>query len=165
VGQGKAVSENETENVLAEVAEWFFEDYLPTWVDVGNQGIDNGPEFILEYWGVPLYYYNTDGGQWALDGESVIALLKTTHTRLKESGYAYTDVIDPVVRVYHRNGAAIEVIWSRRRIDDAEIERLAVHFELIRTRNGWRIAGIQFRSTHADSLSDAWGAADNGALR
>jgi len=59
------MSENETENLTSEVAEWFFEDYLPSWVGVGNQGIDNGPGFILDYWGVPLYYYNTDGGQWA----------------------------------------------------------------------------------------------------
>jgi hypothetical protein len=91
-------------------------------------------------------------------------LLNTTHTRLRANGYAYTEVVDRAVRLYHRNGAAIEVIWSRRRADDTEIERLAVHFEVIRTQNGWRIAGIQRRFTHADSLSDAWAAADDGEL-
>jgi len=69
------------------------------------------------------------------------------------------------VRVYHRNGAAIEVIWSRRRADGTEIERLAVHFEVIRTSDGWRIAGIQRRPTHADALSDAWGATVDRAGR
>jgi hypothetical protein len=65
--------------------------------------------------------------------------------------------MDQVVRAYHRNGAAIEVIWSRRRADDSEIERLAVHFEVIRTERGWRMAGIQRRRTHADTLPEAWG--------
>jgi hypothetical protein len=159
------MSDNQTETVTAEVTKWFFEDYVPTWVGVGKGSIDTGPGFILDYWGVPLYYYTPDGGQWALDGASVTALLNTTHTRLKANAYDYTEVVDRAVRVYHRNGAAIEVIWSRRRADDTEIERLAVHFEVIRTQNGWRFAGIQYRFTHADSLSDAWAAADDGDLR
>jgi NTF2-like protein (DUF6841) len=159
------MSDNESETVTAEVAEWFFDDYLPTWVSVGNGAIDQGPEFILNYWGVPLYYYHPDGGQWALDGDGVTGLLNTTHTRLKANGYAYTDVVDQAVRAYHRNGAAIEVIWSRRRADDTEIERLAVHFEVIRTQNGWRFAGIQYRPTHADSLVNAWAGTVNGGVR
>jgi hypothetical protein len=163
--QGNALADNETEAVTAEVTEWFFQDYLPTWVGVGNGAIGTGPRFILDYWGVPLYDYHPDGGQWALDGDGVTAFLNKTHTRLKANGYAYTEVLDRAVRSYHRNGAAIEVIWSRRRADDTEIERLAVHFEAIRTPEGWRIAGIQRRPTHADLLADAWAATDNGAGR
>jgi hypothetical protein len=151
--------------VTAEVTEWFFDDYLPTWVSVGNEADDKGPEFILNYWGVPLYKYHPDGGQWALDAESVTALLNSTHTRLRANRYAYTNVVDRAVRVYHRNGAAIEVIWSRRRADDTEIERLAVHFEVIRTESGWRVAGIQLRPTDADALSRAWAESDNGGRR
>jgi hypothetical protein len=151
---------NETETVTAEVTQWFFDDYLPTWVSVGNEADDKGPDFILNYWGVPLYKYHPDGGQWALDAETVTELLNSTHTRLRANGYAYTNVVDRAVRVYHRNGAAIEVIWSRRRADDTEIERLAVHFEVIRTESGWRVAGIQLRPTRADALSRAW--ADTG---
>jgi hypothetical protein len=159
------MSDSETETVTAEVAEWFFDDYLPTWVGVGNGDINTGPGFILNYWGVPLYDYHPDGGQWALDGAGVTGFLNKTHSRLKANGYAYTEVVDRAVRAYHRNGAAIEVIWSRRRADGSEIERLAVHFEVIRTKNGWRIAGIQRRPTHADLLSDAWGATGNGGIR
>ena len=161
--RGKTVSDNETEAATAEVAEWFFDDYLPTWVSVGNEAIDMGPEFILNYWGVPLYKYHPDGGQWALDADSVVGLLNTTHTRLRTNGYAYTDVVDRAVRAYHRNGAAIEVIWSRRRADDTE--RLAVHFEVIRTESGWRVAGIQLQPTRADVLSQAWAGTDNGGRR
>jgi hypothetical protein len=158
------MSNSETETVTAEVTRWFFDDYLPIWVGVGNGAIDRGPDFILGYWGVPLFYFGPDGGQWALDGEGVSALLDTTHTRLKANSYAYTEVVDRAVRAYHRNGAAIEVIWSRRRADDTEIERVAVHFELIRTKSGWRMAGIQRRFTHAERLADAWAAADGGGM-
>jgi hypothetical protein len=159
------MSDNETEAVTAEVVEWFFGDYLPTWVGAASGAIDKGPRFILDYWGVPLYDYHPDGGQWALDGDAVTELLNTTHTRLKANGYIYTEVVDRTFRAYHRNGAAIEVIWSRRRADDTEIERLAVHFEVIRTQNGWRVAGIQRRPTHADTLADAWGATRFGGMR
>ena len=96
------------------------------------------------------------------DAKTVTGLLNSTHTRLRANGYAYTKVVDRAVRVYHRNGAAIEVIWSRRRADDTEIERLAVHFEVIRTESGWRVAGIQLRPTDADALSRAWAESDNG---
>lgn len=160
----EAIPDNETETVTAEVTEWFFTDYLATWVGVGNEAIDRGPEFILDYWGVPLYYYHPDGGQWALNGDAVTRLLDITHTRMKANGYAYTEVVDRSVRTYHRNGAAIEVIWSRRRADDTEIERLAVHFEVIRAPNGWRVAGVQRRPTHAETLSEAWDGTGDGGM-
>lgn len=159
------MSRNETEDVTAEVTQWFFDDYLPTWVAIGSGAIDDGPGFILDYWGVPLYDYHPDGGQWALDGDAVTGLLEITHSRLKTNGFTHTVVVDRSVRTYHRNGAAIEVIWSRRRADDTEIERLAVHFEVIRTQSGWRMAGIQRRSTHAETLSEAWAAADRDGTR
>lgn len=142
--------------VTAEVADWFFGDYLPTWEGVGNGSIEGGPEFILDYWGTPLFDYYPEGGDWALDSDGVVALLATTHTRLQAHHYAYTAVLDRTVRSYHRNGAAIEVIWSRRRADHTEIERLAVHFEVLRTSQGWRVAGIQRRGTAANSLIQAW---------
>jgi hypothetical protein len=65
-------------------------------------------------------------------------------------------VPDHSVSVYHDNGAAIEVIWSRCRADSTEIERLAAHFELGRNEEGWRIVGIQTSSTTADLLGEAW---------
>jgi hypothetical protein len=63
------------------------------------------------------------------------------------------------VTVYHDAGAAIEVIWSRCRDDDSEIEWLAVHFEVTRGSAGWRLVGIQVAPTRADALSAAWGGA------
>jgi hypothetical protein len=163
--KGKAMSDDETETTAAEVTEWFFEGYVPTWVGVSNGTIDKGPEFILNYWGVPLYDYRPDGGSWMLDGDGVTGMLDTMQTPLKAHGFTHTEVVDRAVRAYHRNGAAIEVIWSRRRADDTEIERLAVHFEVIRTEDGWRVAGIQRRPTHADTLSDAWAATGDRGTR
>ena len=79
--------DNETRRTTTEVTEWFFNEYLPTWVGVGSGAIDRGPEFILDYWGVPLYDYHPDGGDWALDGDTVTGWLDTTHTRLKANGF------------------------------------------------------------------------------
>jgi hypothetical protein len=50
---------------------------------------------------------------------------------------------------------AIEVIWSRR-AGQAEIERLAVHFQGVRSRDGWRVIGIQYTGTSAESLDEVW---------
>jgi hypothetical protein len=141
---------------MSDVSAWFFDDYLPTWVGVGNGTIHKGPEFILDYWGHPLCYANPDEAEWAADGRAVIDLLGGMQARLRADGYTHTEVLDRSVRVYHDNGAAIEVIWSRRRADESEIERIAVHFEVIRTAGGWRIAGIQHLLTEADILAEAW---------
>ena len=80
--------------------------------------------------------------------------------RLRGDGYAYTAVPDQKVTVYHDNGAAIEVIWSRRRADGTEIERLAAHFEVARGQAGWRVISIQATPTTSDSLNTVWPQAD-----
>jgi hypothetical protein len=143
-------------SVQDEVTSWFFHDYLPTWVGVAAGTIARGPEFILDYWGAPLHYSTDQGGQWLPDASAVVELLEQTQARLRAQGYAYTDVPDHKVSLYHDSGAAIEVIWSRCRADSTEIERLAVHFELTRTPADWRVVGIQMVPTSADKLSAAW---------
>jgi hypothetical protein len=139
------------------VTRWFFDDYLPLWIGVGSGTIARGPEFILDYWDVPLHYCTPDGGKWLLDGAAVVGLLARNHRRLRTQGYTHTAVPDRQVTVYHAAGAAIDVIWSRCRADDSEIERLAVHFEVARGSAGWRAVGIQEAPTRADSLNTAWG--------
>ena len=86
----------------------------------------------------------------------MIAVLQQLHTRLRGEGYADTAVPDRKVTAYNDNGAAIEVIWSRRRTDGTEIERVAVHFEVARGAAGWRIIGVQAVPTTSESLNDAW---------
>jgi glyoxylase-like metal-dependent hydrolase (beta-lactamase superfamily II) len=143
-------------SVHDEVAHWFFDDYLPTWVGVGAGTIARGPEFILDYWAAPLHWSDPQGSQWIPDVPAVVTFLQQLQTRLQGEDYAYTSLPDQKVKVYHDNGAAIEVIWSRRRSDGTEIERLAAHFEVSRGPAGWRIAGIQATPTSSDSLKTAW---------
>jgi hypothetical protein len=146
-------------SVRDQVTRWFFDDYLPVLVGVGSGAIAQGPEFILDYWGVPLHYCTPDGGKWLLDAAGVVGLLERSYSRLRAQGYSYTAVPDRNVTVYHDAGAAIEVIWSRCRADDSEIERVAVHFEVARGSAGWRAVGIQTLQTTANSLNAAWGGA------
>jgi hypothetical protein len=143
-------------SVCDEVTRWFFEDYLPRWVGVGSGTIAQGPEFILDYWGVPLHYCTPYGSEWLLDAAGVVRVLEGNHGRLRAQGYSYTAVPDRKVTVYHDAGAAIEVIWSRCRADRSEIERLAVHFEVARASARWRVVGIQRAPTNENSLSAAW---------
>jgi hypothetical protein len=105
---------------------------------------------------VPLHHCPPDGGEWLLDSATVVGLLARNHSRLRAQGYSYTAVPDRKVTIYHRAGAAIDVIWSRCRADDTEIERLAVHFEVARGSAGWRVVGIQTAPTTATSLNAAW---------
>src|SRR6476660_9623867 len=90
--------------------------------------------------------------QWLFDAPAVVLHLQQLQARLRDAGYAHTAVPHHTVRVYHRDGAAIEVIWSRCRADGSEIERLAVHFEIGRGPAGWRILGVQAAPTSSSSL-------------
>jgi hypothetical protein len=143
-------------SVSDEVTSWFFDDYLPTWVGVAAGTIARGPEFILDYWAAPLHLSTEQGGQWFQDAPAVVQFLEETQSRLQAEGYAYTDVPDQRVSVYSEGGAAIDVIWSRCRADGSEIERLAAHFEISRSQEGWRVVGIQLSSTSAETLGEAW---------
>ena len=143
-------------SVRDEVAHWFFDDYLTTWIGVGAGTIQRGPEFILDYWSAPLSWSDNEGSRWILGPSDVVAMLQLLHNRLRNEGYAHTAVPDQQVTAYHDNGAAIEVIWSRQRADGSEIERVAAHFEIGRGSHGWRILGVHAVPTTSDSLKTAW---------
>jgi hypothetical protein len=143
-------------SVQDEVRQWFFDDYLTTWITVGAGTVARSPDFILDYWGVPFHWSDDQGTQWLPDAPGVVAQLDSLQTRLRREGYAHTAGPDQKVTVYHRNGAAIEVIWSRQRADSTEIERLAAHFEVARGPQGWRIVGVQATPTTSDSLNSVW---------
>jgi glyoxylase-like metal-dependent hydrolase (beta-lactamase superfamily II) len=143
-------------SVHDEVAHWFLDDYLPTFVGVGTGAIPRGPEFILDYWAVPLNWSDDQGTRWFMDAATVVGQLQQMQNRLRGEDYAYTALPDHRVKVYHDNGAAIDVIWSRRRSNGTEIERLVAHFEVARGPAGWRVVGIQATPTTSDSLTTAW---------
>ncbi|MGB8407825.1 MAG: hypothetical protein WCE30_27550 [Mycobacterium sp.] len=141
--------------VLDDVKHWFFDDYLPTWVGIAAGTIDRGPDFVLDYWSSPLHYSDGTRAEWFLDAAAVTDFLNGMHAQLKEHGYTHTDVPDHRIRVYNGTGAAIEVIWSRCG-DGYEIQRLAVHFEISRSADGWRVVGIQTVPTTASELAAVW---------
>ncbi len=143
-------------SVHDEVAHWFLDDYLPTWVGVGAGAIARGPDFILDYWSTPLHWSDDQGSRWMMDAPAVVEMLQQMQNRLHGEDYAYTALPDRQVTVYHDNGAAVDVIWSRRRSNGTEIERLAAHFEVARGTAGWRIIGIQAAPTTSHSLRNAW---------
>jgi hypothetical protein len=129
-----STASSDLDDVLEQVTSWFCDDYVPRWVSVGNGTSEDGPEFILRFWGCPLH----------------------VSTPLRDAGYTHTVIPDSRVTVFHANGAAIDAIWSRRATGDNEIQRVAVHFELARSEDSWRIVGIQTSDTTMYSLDRLW---------
>lgn len=152
----------ENEKIKAEIDHWFFDVYFNHWVEVGNGKRDEGPEFVLQYWGTPMYATvdDPDLSMWMLKDQDVVDFLVMQQTLLKEAGYTHTHVPDKKITVYNRNGGAIEVIWSRRAADETEIQRYVVHFEVIRIDGVWKVVGVQSRNTDIaddkDSITQAW---------
>ncbi len=143
-------------SVNDEVTQWFFDDYMSTWIGVVSGVIARETDFILDYWSVPLHYTAGSTAQWLLEATQVVAVSAQTQGRLREQGFATTTIPDYSVMVYNQAGAAIEAIMSRCRADGSEIERQVVHFELAREPVGWRVIGIQSISSAADALTVAW---------
>jgi hypothetical protein len=142
-------------DTLGEVTTWFFEDYLGRWVTAGATGAS--PTFITEYWSSPFWVSIPGVPPGALpDPESVIGFLDAMQTRLRAAGYTHTVVPDRRIIVLNDRGATIEVIWSRRRADESEIERLAVHFAVVRRDMGWRAVAVFAQPTDAELLDKVW---------
>lgn len=145
-----------------EVRHWFFDIYFNHWVDVGAGRRSEGPEFVLEYWGTPMFVTADEPAiaMWALEPQQVVDFLAMQHEMLTSAGYDHTEIPDQRIFVYNENGASIEVIWSRQARDNAEIQRMVVHFEVARMEGTWKVVGIQARGTDRtkdkDSIDGAW---------
>jgi len=144
-----------------EIAYWFFEVYLPTWVDLGAKGGHEG--VILEFWGFPLHAASVNMTRCLMTGDDVIGLLRANQVPLQAASYTHTRVLDRRVVGFNENAGAIDVIWSRRRADESEIERRAVHFEIHRTASGWRVVAIASALTDRTSLAEVWETIEEGA--
>ncbi|MEM1133442.1 MAG: hypothetical protein AAGH53_10925 [Pseudomonadota bacterium] len=148
--------------VCAELNHWFFDVYINHWVDVGAGRRDDGPEFILQYWGTPMFVTNDKPAlaAWLLTGEEIIQFLAIQHQMLEAGGYSHTHVPDKTIRAYNNTGGAIEVIWSRRASDETEIQRFVVHFECAKFGETWKVVGVHSRATDAaldgDKIAGAW---------
>ncbi|MFK0160871.1 hypothetical protein ACIQVK_53705 [Streptomyces sp. NPDC090493] len=138
-----------------EINEWFFQDYLPNWVAAVKSGDDSS--FIARYWGAPLWIGGDAGSTGLLaTSEEVIAWFDASSSHLKSSGYTHTKVLDARSMTFNKNAGFIDVMWSRRRGDESEIERMAVHFLIALTADGLRVVAIEAALTETDSLDDVW---------
>lgn len=148
--------------VAKELSTWFFNVYFNHWVEVGSGVRDEGPEFVLQYWGTPMFATadNPDISAWLLTDQDIVDFLVMQYTMLKEAGYSHTSVPDRKIHVYNHNGGSIEVIWSRQAADDTEIQRLVCHFEIAKMDGVWKVVGVQARTTlvenDEDSIDKAW---------
>lgn len=142
------------EQVEAELTRWFFGDYLGMWVDIGKGKAE--PSAVLSYWGAPLHAAAVVQTRWLKDSDEVLLHVAKTQKPLKEQNYDHTIVLDHRVTVYNASAASIDAIWSRRRIDESQIERVASHFEIHMTENGWRVVAMANRPTESGSLAEVW---------
>lgn len=145
----------ELELAYAEFDDWFSNQYKPAFI----QGVGDGgdPSFISEYWGSPLWVGN-DLGPITLAGTDldVVRAFSAMTARLHAAGYADSVVLDRRTVVFNRDGAAIDSLWSRRRGDGSEIERVAVHFVVARRAEGIRVVAFETHATDAETLDEAW---------
>jgi hypothetical protein len=153
---GRVETSDDLAATREEVIAWFFDDYLKRWVAASSGASGEGPEFVLDYWGVPMSVTALGEALWLLDAEGVLGFLAVNQEPLRAQGYTHTVVPDRRVFAYNTVGAAVEVIWSRRRADQSEIQRWAVHFEVMRGAQGWRVVGVQSIAAQSNSLAEIW---------
>jgi len=88
--------------------------------------------------------------------DGVLELLGANQKPLQAANYTHTTVLDSLITAFNNDAGAVEAIWSRRRKDESEIERRAVHFEVRRTDLGWRIIALASHLTDQDRLTKVW---------
>ena len=148
-----------------EVRRWFFDDYFAHWVAVGAGRSTEGPEFILTYWGTPLFLTNHDPAvaTWAMTDEAIVTSLVAQQEALKAAGFDHTEIPDQRVFVFNQNGAAVEVIFSRQASDNTELQRVVLNFQVARMGGVWKVVGIHSCTTQAEkdggSIDAAWASA------
>ncbi|MEJ2800797.1 hypothetical protein WAE61_02860 [Comamonadaceae bacterium PP-2] len=140
---------------VVEMSAWFFETYLPMWIKLGAD-VRSGVDEILGFWGTPLHAASVNMTKCLMTGDEVIGLLRANQDPLQAENYTHTVVLDRQVKGYNQNAGSIDVIWSRRRADETEIERRAVHFEIHRTAQGWRVVAIASLLSDGVSLDEIW---------
>lgn len=145
----------ELEEAYTEFSSWFSDEYMPAFISaVGGAG---DPAFISRYWGSPLWVGNDLGPiGLAPTDEDVVRAFTAMTSRLHADGYADSIVLDRRTVIFNNDGAAIDSLWSRRRGDGSEIERVAVHFVVARRADGIRVVTFETHATAAETLDDVW---------
>ena len=134
--------------------EWFFKDYVPNWAAMGRR--EQPEKNILGYWDVPLYKSYSGTNECLLTADTVVGFLASMHGPLKNGGYDHTTIVDPRVTIYSSIAGGVDVIWSRCRKDETEIERIAAHFEVRLGKEGWRVISATGTPTSAKTIDASW---------
>ena len=144
-------------NVVDEVGKWFFEEYFASYVRSLRGEHEAGPEFLLDYWSVPVRLSAPGFAAWLLADEDVVGFHRDfDRVQAQGQGFADTVVRDRKVVGYHADAAGVDLLFSRLRADGSEIGRFAAHYEVGRDARGWRVFSVQTAPTAAESLADAW---------
>lgn len=90
-------------------------------------------------------YWNALGvNDWLTTEAAVRGVVDLQQGQLQDQVYDHTNVPDRRIGAYNENGGAIDVIWSRVRVDGSEVMHLVVHFEIARLESkGWRVIAVQ----------------------
>lgn len=146
---------SDLDEAYAEFSDWFTNQYMPAFIS-GVKGARD-PAFISDYWGSPLWVGNDLGPiTLAETDEDVVRAFTAMTSRLHAAGYADSVVLDLRTVVFNKDAAAIDSLWSRRRGDGSEIERVAVHFVVARRADGIRVVTFETHATDADTLDEVW---------
>ena len=146
-----AKQNNALQPVVAEIRDWFFGDYLSTWVAIGSN--QKPLDTALEYWGVPMHVASVLQTKWLQTPTEVLAQIEASQAPLKAKGYDHTVVLDSEITVFNPTGACVDALWSRRRADGQELQRVASHFEVHRTNDGWRVVALANRLSESETLA------------
>ena len=156
-----AFSTSERKRVLAEVKDWFFDQYLQRFIAVVGRG--GSASFITDYWGAPLWVsIDDDPIVLARTAEEIIEVIEPIHARMRAAGYGTTLVPNWEITPLNARSATVRVIWLRGRKDLSETERCAVNFTVMKRDDGWRSIAVQQTSDVTDNTLDAIWSADTG---
>jgi pimeloyl-ACP methyl ester carboxylesterase len=150
----QVISASNLDKTAEEFEEWFFTHYVETWIAVCSGSAE--PENMLQYWGAPLHAAAMVRTQWLMSESDVLAQIRATQAPLKASGYRTTKILDRRVTIYNQSAACVDALWSRKGAEDQELQRVATHFEVHRTENGWRVVAMANTLTDAGQLTQVW---------
>jgi pimeloyl-ACP methyl ester carboxylesterase len=140
--------------VVADLNRWFFYDYLKKWVEIGSGSAPNTD--MLHYWGAPLHAASMIQTNWLMTPEDVLKQIERTQAPLKGRAYSHTVVLDYRITAINKSAGVIDAIWSRRQKDETELQRVASHFEIHMTDQGWRVVAMANRMTRQTALDNVW---------
>jgi hypothetical protein len=64
--------------------------------------------------------------------------------------------LDYRITAINKSAGVIDAIWSRRQKDETELQRVASHFEIHMTDQGWRVVAMANRMTRQTALDNVW---------